>query len=198
MSGYFVTDKSKIESIIPFGFRDMDEGARIYASTIKQGIFIKPHYGVTKMELDFESFYELYYEYLNSFDNDKVAVETKYNMNVRKDMWWPESEALLGSSVRIEGDMIVFDQLKRTDKPVHLANQYENIKKNPVGLDQFCEDNPILSPDMIEHDDESYFRHTDTISLRHTIPIDNSELGKFVNRNELSKIYKVVMKLSRV
>ncbi|MBW6462045.1 MAG: hypothetical protein K0B07_03290 [DPANN group archaeon] len=64
MSEYFITDKNRINSIIPFGFKDFEEeGARIYASVIKHGLNIKPFYGVDKIELDIEKFYEFYDEF---------------------------------------------------------------------------------------------------------------------------------------
>ncbi|NOQ56120.1 MAG: hypothetical protein GQ477_04945 [Nanohaloarchaea archaeon] len=196
MSGYFITDPEEIEDIISFGHTYIGD-TRISASVIKQGIFIRPLYEDTnEIEFDIETFQTLYEEYLNCFEIYKESVEIKHNMVLRRNTQRLKSEGLWGSSIRINEDTITFDHFDYTDEPVPFAYQYEVIKKNPVGLDNYCKDDIILSPDEVQDDDEYSFIHKGTINLRYTVPLENYELGKFISLTELKKIYENVMRLS--
>lgn len=196
MSEYFITDSEEIEDIISFGHTYIGD-TRISASVIKQGIFIRPLYEDTnEIEFDIKTFQTLYDEYLKCFERYKDLSEIKHDMVLRRNTQRLKSEGLLGSSIRINEDTITFDHFDYTDEPVLFEYQYEKIKKNPVGLDKYCENDIISSPVELEDDDEYSFKLIDTVYHEYVVPINNSELGKYVSLSELKKIYQEVMELS--
>ena len=195
MSSYFKDSEITDKSLICFGYKDI-KSVRISASHARSGLFLKSKdKNIKKLQLDLDTFFELYEEFNLAYSFFKGLIEEQYDTKISKPYKSSRTEALFESSIRIENDEIIFDDLLHTDYSRYIY-EYEIIEKNPKGLDRFCEEK-IVSSKELESDEKYNLRLINIITMFHCQPIENNVLGKFVNLAQMKLLYKEACKISK-
>ena len=195
MSSYFKDNEITDKSLICFGYRDI-KSVSIFASHARSGLFLKPKdKNIKKLQLDLDTFFELYEEFNLAYGLFKELIEKQYDTKISKPYKSSKTEALFGLSIRIENDEIIFDDLHHTDYPRYIY-EYEIIEKNPKGLDRFCEEK-IVSSKELESDEKYNLRLINIITMFHCQPIKDNVLGKFVNLAPMKLLYREACKISK-
>ncbi len=195
MSSYFKDSEITDKSLICFGCRYIKD-VNISASHARSGLFLKSKdKNIKKLQLDLDTFFELYEEFNLAYSLFKGLIEEQYDTKISKPYKSSRTEALFGSSIRIENDEIIFDDLLHTDYPRYI-NEYKKIEKDPKGLESFCKEN-IISGKELESDEKYHLRLINIITMFHCQPIENNVLGKFVNLAQMKLLYREARKVSK-